>query len=101
MYAQGQTDYAFRIIDPPTVPDKRERVFPQRILFIALGLLAGLVGPKVLGYVSSSRSKTAKLQIEELVAALDLYKLYLGPEEAQNLPGSALLFRLLPAEPEA
>ena len=43
MYAQGQTDYAFRIIDPPTVPDKRERVFPQRILFIALGLLAGLM----------------------------------------------------------
>lgn len=43
MYAQGQTEYAFRIIDPPTLPDKRERVFPQRILFIALGLLAGLV----------------------------------------------------------
>ena len=43
MYAQGQTDYAFRIIDPPTLPDKRERVFPQRLLFVALGLLAGLV----------------------------------------------------------
>lgn len=27
-------------------------------------------------------------------SALDLYKLYLGPEESQNLPGSALLFPL-------
>ena len=43
MYAQGQMEYAFRIIDPPTIPDKRERVFPQRILFIALGLLAGMI----------------------------------------------------------
>lgn len=41
MYAQGQSEYAFRIIDPPTLPDKRERVFPQRILFIVLGFLAG------------------------------------------------------------
>lgn len=41
MYAQGQTDYAFRIIDPPTVPDRRERVFPQRFLFVVLGFLAG------------------------------------------------------------
>jgi len=41
MYAQGQADYAFRIIDPPTVPDRRERVFPQRELFVALGFLAG------------------------------------------------------------
>lgn len=41
MYALGQTDYAFRIIDPPTVPDARERVFPQRTLFLALGLILG------------------------------------------------------------
>ena len=41
MYASGQTDYAFRIIDPPTLPDVRERVFPQRTLFLALGLIFG------------------------------------------------------------
>lgn len=41
MYALGQTDYAFRIIDPPTLPDARERVFPQRTLFLALGLILG------------------------------------------------------------
>lgn len=31
--------------------------------------------------------------------ALDLYKLYLGPEESQNLPGSALLFPLRISDP--
>ena len=32
--------------------------------------------------------------------ALDLYKLYLGPEESQNLPGSALLFPLRIFDPK-
>ena len=32
--------------------------------------------------------------------ALDLYKAYLGPEESQNLPGSALLFPLRIADPK-
>ena len=41
MYASGQTDYAFRVIDPPTLPDLRERVFPQRTLFLAVGLIIG------------------------------------------------------------
>ena len=31
--------------------------------------------------------------------ALDLYKLYLGPEESQNLPGSALLFPMRISDP--
>jgi hypothetical protein len=43
MYASGQSDYAFRIIDPPTLPDKRERVFPKRSVFLALGLILGLL----------------------------------------------------------
>ncbi|MDE2473414.1 MAG: hypothetical protein KGO48_00025, partial [Alphaproteobacteria bacterium] len=43
IFAQGQKDFAFRIIDPPTVPDIRERVFPQRLLFIALGVVAGIL----------------------------------------------------------
>jgi uncharacterized protein involved in exopolysaccharide biosynthesis len=41
MYASGQPDYAFRIIDPPTLPDARERVFPKRSLFLVLGLIFG------------------------------------------------------------
>lgn len=43
MFAQGQPEYAFRIIDPPTYPDDRERVWPQRLVFAVLGLIAGLL----------------------------------------------------------
>lgn len=43
VFAQGQKDFAFRIIDPPTVPDIRERVFPQRAIFIGLGVVVGLL----------------------------------------------------------
>ena len=43
VFANGQAEYGFRIIDPPTVPDPRERVSPQRILLIALGFILGCV----------------------------------------------------------
>ena len=41
VFANGQAEYGFRIIDPPTVPDPRERVSPQRILLIVLGFILG------------------------------------------------------------
>lgn len=47
------------------------------VLFI-LGLLAGLAGPQVMNYLGESKSKTAKLQIEEFSSSLDLYKLDVG-----------------------
>jgi hypothetical protein len=43
MFAQGQPEFAFHIIDPPTYPDDRERVWPQRLVFAVLGLIAGLL----------------------------------------------------------
>ena len=48
------------------------------VVLVILGMLAALVGPRVMKYVSSSKSDTAKLQVEELVAALDMYKLEVG-----------------------
>ena len=48
------------------------------VVLVILGLLAGLVGPQVLGYLGGSRTKTARLQIDQLGAALDLYKLDTG-----------------------
>lgn len=47
------------------------------VLFI-LGLLAGLAGPQVMNYLGESKSKAAKLQIEEFGSSLDLYKLDTG-----------------------
>lgn len=57
------------------------------IVLVILGLLAGLVGPRVLKHLGSSKTKTAMLQIEELGAALDLYRLEVGsyPSSEQSL----------------
>jgi general secretion pathway protein G len=54
---------------------------------VIMGLLAGLVGPQVLKQLSSSKTKTASLQIGELAAALDLYLLEQNqyPSQEQGL----------------
>ena len=48
------------------------------VVLAILGLLAGLVGPQVMKFLGSSKTKTAKLQIEDLVATLDMYRLETG-----------------------
>jgi len=45
------------------------------VVLVILGLLAGLIGPQVLSYLGGAKTKTAHLQIEQLSAALDLYRL--------------------------
>ena len=48
------------------------------VVLVILALLAGLVGPQVLNYLGGSRTKAAKLQIEQFGTALDLYRLDVG-----------------------
>ena len=48
------------------------------VVLMILGLLAGLVGPRVLKYMGGAKSDTARLQIEEFGAGLDLYHLEVG-----------------------
>ena len=48
------------------------------VVLVILGLVMGLVGPRVLGYLSSSRERAAKLQIEAFSSALDLFYLDTG-----------------------
>lgn len=48
------------------------------VVLVILGMLAALAGPRVMKYIASSKTDTAKLQIEELSAALDMYKLEVG-----------------------
>jgi general secretion pathway protein G len=45
------------------------------VVIIVLGLLAALVGPRILGRVSEAKSATAKTQLELLGTALDTYRL--------------------------
>jgi general secretion pathway protein G len=48
------------------------------VVLVILGLLAGLVGPRVINYLGGAKADSARLQIEEFGAALDLYKLETG-----------------------
>lgn len=55
MFAQVNEDYAFKVIDPPVVPEKKAR--PKRSLFAALGFLLGAIG--ALGYLLRAHIKSA------------------------------------------
>jgi general secretion pathway protein G len=57
------------------------------VVLAILGLLAGLVGPQVMKFLGGSKTKTARLQIEEFGAALDLYRLEVGhyPSSSEGL----------------
>jgi general secretion pathway protein G len=48
------------------------------VVLAILGLLAGLVGPQVMKFLGSSKTKTAALQIGNLSATLDMYRLETG-----------------------
>lgn len=48
------------------------------VVLVILGLLAGVVGPRVMKHVGESKSKTAKIQIADLGATLDLFSLENG-----------------------
>lgn len=57
------------------------------VVIIVLGLLAGLVGPQIIGRVSEAKSSTARTQIELFSVALDNYRLDNGryPTTEQGL----------------
>jgi len=60
------------------------------VVIIVLGLLAALVGPRILGRVSEARSATARTQMELLDAALDNYRLDNGSYPATDQGLTAL-----------
>lgn len=45
------------------------------VVFVMLALLAGIVGPQVMKRLGDSKTKAAKVQIEELASALEMYKI--------------------------
>ena len=64
------------------------------VVVIILGLLAGLVGPRLFGRVGQSKQTAARAQIELLGGALDQYRLDVGayPAALEGLvanPGNA------------
>lgn len=84
------------------------------VVLIILGLLVGIVLPNVIGQVGSSKSKAARVQIEELGAALDIFRLETGryptsqeglralveqPGDLPNWNGPYLKKRTVPDDP--
>lgn len=57
------------------------------VVLVILSLIMGLVGPRVLSYLSDARAKSARLQIESLQSALDLFYLDTGryPSTSEGL----------------
>jgi len=54
------------------------------VVLAILAMLAGLVGPKVMDALGGAKSKTALVQIGDLGAALDLYRLDVGHYPSSN-----------------
>lgn len=69
---------------------KQQTGFTLLELLVVLGiiaLLAGIVGPQVMKHMGTSKVKAARVQIEDLSASLDMYKLDVGryPTSEQGL----------------
>jgi general secretion pathway protein G len=57
------------------------------VVLAIMGLLAAIIAPQVLKYLGSSRSQTAKVQIQNVDAALQLFRLDVGrfPTQEEGL----------------
>ena len=57
------------------------------VVIAIIGLIMGLVGPRVLGFLGESKVKTARIQIESFGSALDLFYLDVGryPSASEGL----------------
>ena len=71
---------------------RRERqrgltLFELLIVLAILALLAGLVAPRVIGYLGRAKSDVAATQLSSLVTAIELYALDVGayPTESEGL----------------
>jgi general secretion pathway protein G len=68
------------------------------VVLVILSLIMGLVGPRVLNYLTDARVRSTKLQIDSLSAALDLFYLDNGRYPSQSEGLQALITRSTSAE---
>jgi general secretion pathway protein G len=63
------------------------------VVLAIIGMVVGLVGPRVVNYLSDSKVKTAQIQMENMASALELFFLDTGryPNSAEGL--NALVVR--------
>jgi general secretion pathway protein G len=92
-----------QLASKPVVRSSRQRGFTlleMLVVLVIIGMIAGLVGPRLFTQVDRSRVQTAETQIRMLRGALETYRLDVGtfPTEAQGL---AVLYRKPSDEPAA
>jgi general secretion pathway protein G len=82
-----KTDRSLRPRDLHTRRDAGFTIVEMLVVLGIIGLLVGIVGPRVLGYLSDSKVKAARIQIDSFAAALDLFYLDAGryPTTAENI----------------
>jgi general secretion pathway protein G len=61
------------------------------VVITIIGLIMGLIGPRVLNYLSESKVKTARIQLQSFSGALDLFYLDAGryPSTSEGLAALA------------
>ena len=57
------------------------------VVLVILVLLASIIGPRVIGYLGSSRTKAAHVQVESLITAMELFHIDVGryPTSSEGL----------------
>lgn len=65
------------------------------VVMVIIGLLAGLVGPRIFGKVDSSKIQTAKVQIKMLESSLQIMRLDIG-----TIPDGEQALRWLTTKPD-
>jgi general secretion pathway protein G len=63
------------------------------VVLAILALLGGIVGVQVIGYLGTAKTETAKLQMQEIATALDLFRLDAGRYPTQGEGLKALVER--------
>ncbi len=72
--------------EPPARPprDAGFTLLELLVVLAILGLLAAIVAPQVLKYLGASRTQAAKVQVENIAAALDHFDLDIGRYPTQE-----------------
>jgi general secretion pathway protein G len=85
--AHSKAPHARRVLDRRYASQHGFTLVEMLVVITIIGLIMGLIGPRVLNYLSESRVKAAKIQLQSFASALDLFYLDAGrfPSTAEGL----------------